>query len=125
VCHLNEDNCFHRVGFGEMTTVVTTDSAVFHIEVDLFNSDNLLYSEGSALKKFYEVSSVTLVGSATLKSYMEGNLTWARFNLITGFSQINTTAVVASDHLNHCLRLIHRESWHTDQFVGTCETEGQ
>lgn len=69
-------------------------------------------------------SSTNLAGSATQPGYQEGRADSARFYWISGFAQLNSTAVVLVDFSNHYIRLLDRQSLQTSTFVGECEKAG-
>ena len=64
------------------------------------------FSETSALKQLntntWQLS--TLVGETTSHSYAEGEGTSARFNVISGFVQVNSTYWILVVQGNHCIR---------------------
>lgn len=122
---------FSRVEFGKMETYLTnvgfnrhTVGQIYHIEVDVQNSESLLYSDYSALKKTDGTTTLIIAGSDSLNGYQEGFRTSARFDHIPGFVQISTTAVVVVDFGNACLRLVDRNTFKTSQFVGQCGSAG-
>lgn len=115
---------FYRIEFGEMETLITTESDVLHIEVDLINSSKLLFSDSNALKDTDGVITGTLVGVAAEIGYIEGFSTAARFDDITGFAQLSDTILVLVDSGNHCLRLVNRKVLQSSPLVGQCETAG-
>ena len=100
-----------------METKVRTQSDVTHIEQDLFNLTNLLYSDGNSLKS----GDMIVVGLAeAFPGYIEGIGEIARFCHITGFVQLNSSTVLIVDSYNHCVRLVDRNSRQTLGFSGEC-----
>lgn len=91
-----------------MSTFITTESSVYHVELDLSNNSRLLFSDLHALKLTDGVTSSVIVGNATQSGYKEGVGGVARFNHLTGFAQINNTFVVAVDKDSRYLRWVNR-----------------
>jgi hypothetical protein len=58
------------------------------------------------------------------QGYVKGVGKEARFRIIGGFLQLNTSAVMISDLVNNCLRLLNRETLSTSVFVGLCTAGG-
>lgn len=122
--HLIILNCSYcRFYFEEMEIFIHTKTTVYHIESDL-RDGKLLFTEGSSLRITDGEDITTLVGSPTKYGYKEGIGKVARFFFLTGFSQINDSVVIVSDHENSCLRLINRDSLSTSMFAGTCTSIG-
>ena len=46
----------------------------------------------------------------------------ARFNMITGFTQISEKLVIVADCSNYCLRLIDHTTRNTSEFSGLCKS---
>lgn len=105
-------------------TVITTRSIVYHLETDLTDPQKILFSDNSELRMTDKNTTSTLVGLADNLTYAEGVGTSALFNGITGFLQLNTTAVVVADRSNHCLRWVDRLTLSTSPFVGHCQMSG-
>lgn len=117
---------YYRIEFHELTTVVSAENYVLHIEVDLRDENRLLFSDGCSLKSRHldGNASMTLTGSTYECSYIEGHGTEARFTEITGFTQVNFTTILTVDVGNHCLRMFNEETGRTTQFIGKCRTIG-
>ena len=107
-----------------MTTYITTEGHVYHIEADIMQPDMLVFSDGHSLKVTDGATILPLVGSAQQSGYVEGIGSAARFNRITGFSQISSTTIVTADNYNHCLRIVERTSLSTSVLAGLCQTSG-
>lgn len=90
-----------------------------HIELDLFVRDSLLFADGHVLKTS-DGSTPHVIAGSTAEGYVEGHGSYACFNRITGFIQLNSSTVVAVDSFNHCLRLVDRVTNSTQQFLGNC-----
>ena len=107
---------------------------VWHLEEDQFRPGYILFSETSALKQLntntWQLS--TLVGETTSHSYTEGEGTSARFNVISGFVQVNSTYSILVDQGNHCIRGVLKSSrrsrlgvlYNTSHLAGTCGQSG-
>ena len=112
------------------TLFKTNTGPVFHMELDLRDSNTILFSDYYSVRMLIDTSITTLAGPPTscttsdCRGYQEGVGTAARFNWVTGFLQLNSSTVVAADHYNHCLRLIDRDSQRTSAFVGKCKVSG-
>ena len=119
-----------RVEFGEMKTLVKTNTRyVYHMELDLRDTNTIIYSDLYSLRMLVGTRTTTIAGPPTSCSsdcwgYQEGVGSAARFFAVTGFLQLNSSTVVAADYSNHCLRLINRDSKRTSQFVGKCTVSG-
>ena len=107
-----------------MTTYISTESTVYHMEMDRHEDGNILFSDRSSLKTTDSNETKTIVGRATKHAYREGAGEAARFSGITGFYQINSRTVVVVDQSNHCLRHIDRPTAQTQPFSGTCTKSG-
>ena len=107
-----------------MKTFIRINHWVYHMEVDLTNTEELIFSRLSSLYTTDGVSNSLLTGSAHQRGYKDGDLTEARFNVTTGFNQLNSTSIVIVDYLNHCLRLVDRYSRSVSTLAGLCETSG-
>lgn len=107
-----------------METFVTAADRVHHMEADLLNPERIIFSHYNALDITDGVTTATIVGSVSEGGYVEGEGTEARFYWLKGFTQLNSTSVLAADDLNQCLRIIDRLFNSTQQFVGECGTAG-
>lgn len=108
-----------------METFSTTESLVYHMELDLYVNNSILFSDGNCLKTTTNgVTSELVVGSATSSGYKEDVGDAARFTRITGFSQINSTHILIADLGNHCIRMLNRETKETSPFAGKCKESG-
>lgn len=94
-----------------METFLHVEGYVLHLEIDLADNDKLLFSEFFTLEITDGVNYSTLVGSG--RGYAEGIGTYAEFNGVSSFCQLNITAIVVVDQLNTCLRLVDRSSLST------------
>ena len=109
---------------GVVTTFVTTESSVYHLERDDFVPGNIIYSDYNALKTTDGNDTYNIAGIATQRGYVEGVGTVARFCYISSFLQLSTDRVLITDFLNHCLRLLDRITNETLTFVGNCTNSG-
>lgn len=114
--------CF-RLRVGELQTFISTSGHVRHMEVDLLHSERLLFSDTHAFKVTDGATTSTIVGSGSA-GYYESVGTSAKFSVITGFTQINSTSVLVVDNNNHCLRIFDRGVLRTSRFVGSCRSNG-
>ena len=101
-----------------------TQSQIHSMVPDKFVEGNILFADGNSLKTTDGKSVHLIVGNPTVTGYVEGTASLARFSSIGGIYQINRTHVVLSDINNHCLRMVHRETYHTAPFVGRCGAAG-
>lgn len=113
------------------TLILTTGQSIYHMEVDLRSSDRILFSDAYGLKAVADGTVMTIVGAHVgcsgyriCDGYAEEVGTFARFDKITGFAQLNLTTTVVADNGNHCLRIVDRESLQTSILVGQCEARG-
>lgn len=107
-----------------MTTYMTTESQVYHMEMDQYTQGNIVFSDESALKTTNGDFTKNIVGQSTKEGYREGVGEAARFRRITGFYQTTSRTVVIADFYNHCLRLADRFTGQTQAFSGTCTKSG-
>lgn len=116
---------YFSISFGEVTTLLTAEAFVYHIEVDLIDSESLVFSDSCALKLADRNSTSPIAGSAKQGGYREGAASVARFNYIPTFTQLNETHIVVADYGNHCLRLLIRSTTSiTHPLAGKCENAG-
>ena len=107
-----------------MTTYIKTTSHVYHIEVDISDPEILLFSDLSSLKTTDGNQTLLVVGSDIESGYIEAAGLAARFNKITGFTQISPTIIVIADYENNCLRVVEWTSLSTLTLAGVCKTYG-
>ena len=107
-----------------MTTLVTTDDFVTHLERDKFVPGNIIFSDSHALKTTDGTDTYNMAGIATQWGYIEGVGTVARFYSIFSFLQLSTNRVLIADWGNHCLRSIDRITNETLTFVSNCTNRG-
>lgn len=101
-----------------------TNIQVDHIEIDITDASRLLYCGGNSLQSTDGTEPNLLLGSADESGYREAAALRARFNRLSGFTQINETMIITVDQRNHCLRAVDRPSLSTHQFVGKCHYSG-
>lgn len=94
------------------------------MELDQFIPGNILFADGNSIKTTDGTHTDIVVGSSQTSGYIEGIEAKARFNMITGFSQVTNSAVVVADYKNHCLRLVNRKSYKTSVYAGKCTEAG-
>ena len=92
-----------------MTTFVTTESYVYHIEPDQYVPGNILFSDGHALKTT-DGTTTSLIAGSSSSGYSTSSGSSARFNYLFGFHQITATRVFLVDSYNHCMRMLDRTS---------------
>lgn len=97
---------------------------MYHMEVDVTDSDSLIFSDLHALKWTDGINASLIVGSVRQSGYVEGVGAEARFYYITGFTRLNKTRIVVVDYFNHCLRLIAHQAQSTSPLAGECENAG-
>ena len=88
---------------GVVTTFVTTESLVYHLERDKFVRGNIIFADYSALKTTDGTDTYNIAGIATQQGYVEDVGTVARFKFIHSFLQISTNLVLITDNRNHCV----------------------
>lgn len=108
-----------------MRTFASTPGKTFHMEFDLLDAEQLLFSATGPANLYVTdgVTTVALVGSG-INGYTEGVGTAARFFWLTGFTQLNQTSMITVDSNNNCLRLVDRVSLRTLHLVGQCTNSG-
>lgn len=107
---------------------------VWHIANDVYRPAFIIFSDGSSMRSLntQTMQSTNLIGDAKSHSYTEGIGSEARFNIISGFVQVNVTHTLLVDHGNHCIRSMVRERlsdwssviYNTSNLVGLCGTSG-
>lgn len=103
---------------------VETDSYVWHLERDIHNKENILFTDGNALKTTNGQTTSTIIGSSKDSGYSNSKGEAARFNYVTGFTQLDARRVVVVDNGNNCVRLIDRVSRTVELLVGRCGSYG-
>lgn len=112
-----------RVEFGRMSTFRTGlfKGFVHDIEVDLANSSQFIVATVYALWIWDGAAEFSiLAGNPDLSDHFEGNLTEARFRSISGFCQMNASAIAVADHGSNCLRYVDRQFQLTETLAGGC-----
>lgn len=115
---------YFRMRKSTIKNFMRTSYYVYHIEADLFQSDNIIYTDLHSLKTTDFKTSLIIAGSTSEKGYIEGRGTKARFAYVEGFIQITETRLVVADRHNNCLRHIDRVTGQSSQFSGQCQSEG-
>ena len=92
-----------------MTTFVTTELYVLHIEPDQYVPGNILFSDGHALKTT-DGTTTSLIAGSSSTGYSTSSGSSARFNYLFGFHQITANRVFLVDSYNHCMRMLDRTS---------------
>lgn len=112
-----------RLKLGEIETFVPTNGSVYHMEIDLIDPTKLLFAEADALKTTDGITTEHLA-DFTSYGFAEGVGPAATFSFLTGFTQLNRSAILAADFSNSCLRIIDRVSLITTSIVGNCVKAG-
>lgn len=107
-----------------MTTYVSTESYVYHIEPDKFIGGNLLFADLSSMKTTDGNTNNIIAGVAMTSGYVEGIGSLARFTRISSFLQMNASQVLVVDTNSHCLRSVDRTTGTTSTFLGVCTKAG-
>ena len=101
-----------------MTSYISTESSVYHMEADPRIRGNILFSDGSSLQPTDGITTTAIVGNPLNLGYIEGVGTHARFRGIAGFVQISAENVMVVDRGNSYLREVNRESLQTSWYAG-------
>ena len=108
-----------------MTTFVTTESNVNHIEADQYVPGNILFSDGHALKTTDGTTTWLIAGSPSSSGYSTSSGSSARFYYLSGFHQVSATRVFLVDRNNHCMRMLDRTSNASYvSYAGYCRSSG-
>lgn len=93
---------------------------------DLRHPGHLLMAENHCLKTLNLANQQTslVVGNSYIAGYREGSGGSARFNILSGFEQINSSHVLITDVYNHCIRLLDRSTNTTTTIAGVCGWSG-
>ena len=94
------------------------------MEFDWYRPGYLVYTDKHALMTSDGTPTHLIAGNSTQEGYREGVGAEARFNYISGFTQISEKHVVLADNNNHCLRLIDRTTHNTSVFRGQHKSHG-
>ena len=102
-----------------MSTVTTISGWVYHMEIDESDTDTLLLSTYRQLLTYntHENKLTSIAGNSSTQGYRDGVGDEALFNLITGFTQINSSTVVVADKRNNCMRQIDRTTRRGSHYV--------
>lgn len=118
---------FCRNELGDMSTYQHIKSArwIYHLEADIYKTGHVIYTDGKTLRSTDGATTTLIAGSefSSYYSYNDGIAEAAEFSTILGFTQLNTTHIVAADLYNHCLRLINRITRKTSTYSGLCGSE--
>ena len=104
-----------------LTSCIQTESYVYHIESDKFQSGNLLFTDWSALKTTDGNSTTVIAGNASQPAYREGIGENARFTFIKSFVQTTDNETILSDTGIACLRHVDRISEEVSTYAGMCD----
>ena len=102
----------------------TTCSNVIHMEPDLYQPGNIVYTDQHALMSSDGINAYLITGNSTQPGYKEGARAQARFHNIYGFTQVSEKTTVLADTWNHCLRTVDRVTGVTSTFSGRCDKAG-
>lgn len=92
------------------------------MEIDLYSPGSVVYTDKNSLKTSDGTSSKIIAGDTLKWEYIEGKGAEARFEFISGFTQLTDKRLVVADYYNHCLRLIDRSIGTTSAFSGQCKS---
>lgn len=101
-----------------------TESAVYHMEMDLAAAGSILFSDASSLRTTNGIRTATIAGKPTTNGYAEIIGETALFHFITGFRQLSKNKVAVVDNMNHCVRLVDRKTGRAATLAGTCAKPG-
>ena len=93
---------------------------------DLRHPGHLLMAENHCLKTLNLANQQTslVVGNSYIAGHRECSGGSARFNILSGFEQINSSHVLITDVYNHCIRLLDRSTNTTTMIAGVCGWSG-
>lgn len=95
------------------------------MDFDQYVPGNILYAARHHLKTTDGTVKSLVIGKTEYRQdYREGSENVAVFNVIAGFVQLNSSAVLVSDREHHCLRVVNRITRDTKHYMGTCTTSG-
>ena len=98
---------------------ITSQTHVYHMEMDLYKPDFIVYSDKISLQKTRGFETFDIIGSKT--GYRESDGKKAKFNWIHGFVQLSAHCIVVVDTGNHCLRSVDRISHRSSPFSVRCD----
>lgn len=101
-------------------TITGISNDISHMQPDQYVIGNILFADGSSLKTTDGKEINGVVGEAEAYGYKVGIGTKARFDWITGFSQLTASETVIVDHRNHCLRHVDRSTGIVSTYAGIC-----
>ena len=83
-----------------------------------------MYTDLTALMTNDGTTTHLIAANSTQDGYREGMRAKARFNYISGFTQISEKLVIVADFWSYCFRLIDRTTNNTSEFSGLCKSHG-
>lgn len=107
-----------------MRRLINTTGDVFHIEEDAYLPGNILFADEHSIKTTNGSLTTVVAGCSDSGGYVEGAGEVARFSYILGFTQWKSDVIIVSDHGNHCLRSVDRQTTQTSRLVGQCGPDG-
>lgn len=128
-CYLLCSNGYEEITFGNLQTFATINlpyqASVYVLQEDIHNSGWFLAGLENSLVSFSPNGSLTvLAGSTNVTGYLDGQALQARFTAVLGIFQTQDRRVIISDHSNHCLRILNRDSRIVSTFSGNCTYPG-
>lgn len=98
---------------------------VYHMEMDLYKSGNVLFSTRGALQTTDGTTRDIVLGSSTEFGLADGIGKSARFNYLHGFHHINKYTILAADRDNNCIRKLSRnQQSKVTGSIGLCSDKG-
>ena len=115
---------YFRIEKSTPTDFISTSHHVYHMESDRYRPGHIIYTDLYVLMTSDGTTTHLIAGNSTQHGYKEGVGADARFDYISGFTQISERLVVVADTNNHCMRLIDRTTNNTSGFSGQCMSRG-
>lgn len=112
------------IAWGEMTIYLRHSYPANHMEEDLMYPGNIIFSDARTIRTTDGKNNSVIAGNPSYEGYLEGTGTSARVNHVGGFYQMNSTHLIFTDRVNHCLRMLNRQTRETSPFAGKCGTSG-
>lgn len=119
----NKFDFFYRLLHSQVINFAT-GMLVLNMQEDQSRPGYIMYSTPGALLTTNGVDTILIAGDVEELGYREGTRGDARFNVLSGFSQVGGDFVVVMDSINYCIRLVNSISGDTSVFSGDCTNRG-
>ena len=113
-----------RIEISTPTSIISASFYVDHKELDRYRPGYFMHTHLTALMTSDGTTTHLIAANSTQDGYRKGVGAKARFNYISGFTQISEKLVIVADFWCYCFRLIDRTTNNTSEFSGLCVSHG-